>query len=134
MAQTNRHVDEMAGDRNALNAETVNFDDDLKPIRGGLFDPAITGGHSLRRWSAMLLKEPMPNSAFEEPIRRLLGLTPKKFEGVLAGTDEIGGHGRGPGAIRKALSAIDVPRELERMRQKANFVIAGSVPLNWRLQ
>jgi DNA-directed RNA polymerase beta subunit len=47
----------------------------MKPERGGLFDPVLTGGLSGTRWAHMELSEPIVNPVFEEPVRRLLGMT-----------------------------------------------------------
>jgi len=116
MALTNKDVDALAGSRELKNSGGVNWNEGLRPIRGGLFDPSLTGGHNGSQWSAIKLTEPMPNPAMEEPIRRVLGLTQKGFEGVIAGTEELRGYGSGPGAIHKALSAIDLDKALTETR------------------
>lgn len=118
MALTNKDIDVLAGDRLIKHGQTVNFDKGLKPITGGLFDTAMTGGHDGRRWSAIQLDEPMPNPVMEEPIRRMLDLTTKQFEGVLTGEHDLGKHGTGPQAISKALQNINVDREIELARTK----------------
>lgn len=115
MALTDRDVDALAGGRELENAETVDWREGLRPVPGGLFDPRITGGHGADRWSRITLAEPMPNPAFEEPIRRVLGLTEDRFRAVLAGREQLK-HRTGPGAIRAALDEIDVPRALEQAR------------------
>lgn len=116
MAMTNRDVDALAEDRELDSGETVHFDKELKPVRGGLFDDNTTGGHGGRKWSKITLPEPMPNPVMEEPIRRLLGLTQKKYEAVLAGREEIGLHGSGPSAIAKSLDTLDIEREIARAK------------------
>jgi DNA-directed RNA polymerase subunit beta len=116
MALTNKDVTELAGGREVMSGETVKFDEDLTPIKGGLFDPKITGGHNGNRWSAIKLHEPMPNPVMEEPIRRLLGLTQKKFEAILSGEEELPRGGTGPKAIQKALGRINIDKELEEAR------------------
>lgn len=123
MALTDKDVDEMTAGRELQNAETVNFDKNLRPVAGGLFDPALTGGHNGNRWSFIKLAEPMPNPVMEEPIRRMLGLTQNQFDGVIAGKTELPRFGgTGPGAIAKALSGMNVDRELEIARAE----VAGS--------
>lgn len=112
MALTNKDVDQLSGDRELLNGHTVNFDGDLTPVHGGLFDPALTGGHNGTRWSHIKLADPMPSPAMEEPIRKLLGITKNKFEGILSGTEAVGQYGSGPQALKKALEAINVDKEL----------------------
>jgi DNA-directed RNA polymerase beta' subunit len=115
MALTNKDIDKMAGNRYIKSGDTVRFEKGMKPIVGGLFDPALTGGHDGNRWAAIKLDEPMPNPVMEEPIRRLLGLTQKKFEDVLAGKHEIA-TGTGPKAIKRALARINIDKELENAR------------------
>lgn len=115
MAMSPAKVDELTGGREIQNTETVDWKNGLKPKRGGLFDEAITGGHEGTRWSAIRLHEPMPNPVMEEPIRRVLGLTENKMRDVLAGRESL--HGvSGPQGIVKALSNIDLDREIEQTR------------------
>ena len=109
MALTDRDVDELAAGREITSADTVDWKDGLKPVPGGLFDTTLTGGHNGNRWSYIKLHEPMPNPVMEEPIRRVLGLTEKKFEQVLAGREELNGL-RGPLAIASALNRIDLDK------------------------
>ena len=116
MALTDKDVDQLAGRRNLESAEGVDWNKGLKPIRGGLFDSAMTGGHNGVRWSAIKFAEPMPNPVMEEPIRRLLGLTQKDFQSVIGGTKDLTGFGSGPRAVQKALSAIDLGKELAKTR------------------
>jgi DNA-directed RNA polymerase beta subunit len=123
MAMTNKDVDQLAGNRELKNGETVNFDRDLKPVAGGLFDPALTGGHNGNRWSYVKLAEPLPNPVMEEPIRRLLGLTQKQFDAVVSGAEELPRFGgKGPEAISNALSGLNLDREIQIARGE----IAGS--------
>lgn len=56
---------------------------DLKPESNGLFDMKKTGGPGGMLYSHIPLHEPMPNPVFEEPIRRLLGMTQAQFSASL---------------------------------------------------
>jgi DNA-directed RNA polymerase beta subunit len=112
MALTDKDVSELSGNREITSSQTVRFDRGLQPIPGGLFDPTLTGGHHGTRWSHIKLPEPMPNPVMEEPIRRMLDLTGKQFESVLAGRTNLGDHGTGPQAIQRALAAIHIPRAM----------------------
>lgn len=118
MAMDRKTLDDMVGDRELNNADTVDWKEGLKPKKGGLFDPSLTGGHNGNRWSAIRLHEPMPSPAFEEPIRRVLGLTQKGLEGVLAGTQQLNKE-TGPRAIADALEAVDVDRMIAQAKQDA---------------
>lgn len=81
----------------------------MKPEKGGLFDPGITGGMGGTKWSHIDLSEPVVNPIFEEPTRRLLGLTKKQLK------EEIGTNG-GAG-IKKRLNKIDLAaKEKELLR------------------
>jgi DNA-directed RNA polymerase subunit beta len=115
MALTDKNIDELAGDREIQNAETVDWKGNLKPVKGGLFDETLTGGHNGNRWSKITLHEPMPNPIMEEPIRRTLGLTEKKFRAILAGQEKLGDK-TGPTAIHEALKAVNLPRAIEQAR------------------
>jgi len=118
--RTDKHVDELVGDRDLTSAATVDWKEGLAEIPGGLFDPVKTGGHWGKKWSGIRLHEPMPSPAMEEPIRRLLGLTESQFRGVLSGEHELRGQ-RGPGALSAALSRIDLPAELAAARESVKF-------------
>lgn len=122
MALTDNDIDKMAGNREIKNGETVDFSKGLEPVTGGLFDPKLTGGHQGNKWSFVKLTEPMPSPVMEEPIRRILGLTQKKFENVLACRDNLGGGECGPQGIQDALGRINLKREL----LKARVEIKGS--------
>lgn len=116
MALTDKDVDELAGDRELRSAAGVDWGSSLKEIPGGLFDKAKTGGHGGTRWSYFKLQEPLPNPVMEEPIRRMLGLTQKQFQGVISGDHQLGKHGTGPGALKRALGSLNVDVELKKTR------------------
>ena len=116
MAMTDKDAAALTGDRELKSAETVDWKGNLKPIKGGLFDESLTGGHGGNRWAKITLQEPMPNPVMEEPIRRVLGLTEKKFLGILAGREQLG-DATGPKAIQQALASINLPRAIEQARE-----------------
>ena len=115
MALTNKDVDEHAGDRDLENAETVDWRDRLNPVKGGLFDDGLTGGHSGTRWSAIKLHVPLPSPVFEDPICRLLNITHPMFEAIISGEKPLKGK-TGTQAISDALKAIDVDAEIAKAR------------------
>lgn len=116
MALTNKDAAELTGGRELQNAETVDWKGNLKPVRGGLFDETLTGGHGGNRWAKITLHEPMPNPVMEDPIRRVLGLTEKKFLDVLAGREQLNDK-TGPKAIADALASINLPKAIEQARE-----------------
>lgn len=111
MALTDRDIDTLAGARELRNVETVDWRQGLKPIAGGLFDEALTGGHNGNRWAKITLHEPLPNPVMEEPIRWVLGLTKQQLEDVIAGKRELRGM-TGPRAIQQALATMNLDREI----------------------
>lgn len=115
MALTDKDIDILAGNREIIRGDTVRFEKGLEPVRGGLFDPKLTGGHHGGRWSYIRLSEPMPNPVMEDPIRYMLGLTKKTFREVLAGRKKLGDF-TGPEGIRRALSNINVAQGIEQAR------------------
>jgi DNA-directed RNA polymerase subunit beta' len=120
-AVTDADVKALAGDRELRNAETLDFGRNGEPVPGGLFDPGLTGGVVGEHWSKITLHEPLPSPVFEEPIRRLLGLTGGEYRDVIAGRKPLAGK-TGPAAVAAALGAINVPKELVKARE----AIAGT--------
>lgn len=87
----------------------------MREMPGGLFDKSVTGGHGGSQWGHITLSEPLPNPVMEEPIRRLLGLTQKRYEAILSGEEQL--HDRvGGEAFREALKRIDL-KALKRQTQ-----------------
>lgn len=80
---------------------------DLKPEKGGLFDPVLTGGLSGTKWSHVELYEPVVNPVFEDPTRQLLGMTKKELREEVG---RIGGQG-----IRKRLNKIDIESRIKEL-------------------
>ena len=83
---------------------------DLRPETGGMFDPTKTGGMSGTKWSHVKLAEPIVNPVFEEPVRRLLGMTQKEF------SDKVG---HGGVWFKSELDKIDVPARLAELRNQS---------------
>lgn len=57
----------------------------MEPDKGGLFDPVKTGGLRGTLWSHYQLSEALPNPVFERPIKTILGLSTKEYEGIAHG-------------------------------------------------
>lgn len=90
----------------------------MKPISGGLFDPALTVGN---RWGKITLDRPYPNPAFEDAIISLLGLKRSTFNDILAGKESLLKYGTGTKAIYNALSDIDIDKDLEQAKQDFKY-------------
>lgn len=59
---------------------------DFSPEKKGLFDPAITGGLKGTKWGHYTLAEPIANPLMERPIKSILGLSTKEYEGIARGS------------------------------------------------
>jgi DNA-directed RNA polymerase subunit beta len=57
----------------------------LEPEKGGLFDPATTGGLKGTRWTHYSLAEPIAHPLMERPIKSILGLNTREFDGIAHG-------------------------------------------------
>lgn len=110
---TDKDIDAMSEGRTITSSKMV--DSDLRPVAGGLFDVGKTGGPDGNRWTAIKLPEPVPNPVMEEPVRRVLGLTVEKLEGILAGTEKLDGKTGGE-AIKSALEKVDVDTRIRQAR------------------
>lgn len=115
MPLIDRDIEQLTAGRELKNTDTVDWKEGLKPVKGGLFDPGITGGHGGNRWAKIPLYEPMPNPVMEEPIRRLLGLTEAGFLDILSGKKALNGQ-KGPHAITNALKGLNVDKEIARAK------------------
>lgn len=111
---------------------------DLKPEKGGLFDPTVTGGVEGTKWSHMKLPEPFPNPLFEKSIQALTGLNGKEFTSLVGGqraidpktgklTTDLENGITGGKAIGTLLAKIDVKSELEAaQKQLSNPNLKGN--------
>lgn len=57
----------------------------VAPVKGGLFDMTVTGGPEGSNWSHYKLMEPIVNPVMEDPVKHLLGLNQREFDGVVSG-------------------------------------------------
>ena len=108
-------IDTLTGNREVQNAETVDLYKDQRPIPGGLFDPRIFGDGD--RPAKMKLNSPLPNPAYEEPLRRILQLKQQEYRDLIAGEHQLGNFGTGVEAIEKFLDKYDVKQELATARK-----------------
>lgn len=90
---------------------------DLGPDKGGLFDPAITGGIEGTKWSHYKLAETIVNPLMERPVKSVLGLSTKDFDDIA--------YGR-VGVIKDKdifhLHDIDTGRKLKSVKISSNMV------------
>jgi DNA-directed RNA polymerase subunit beta len=103
----------------AIKSPTMVRERDLKPEKNGLFDPVITGGANGDRWSHVDLREPILNPTFEEPVRRLLGLTQADLRKQLS--DE-GGSG-----IRRRLDKLDLGKKERELKETVRNATGASL-------
>jgi len=94
--------------------------------KGGVFDPAITGGHGGQNWSHIVLPEPVPNPVFEHAIQRVLGLKEGQYADIVNGEAAVKdgkvvplgteGSKAGGAAIAHMLGELDVKEELKKAK------------------
>lgn len=93
----------------------------LNTIKGGLFDPDITGGREGTKWSHVTLSEAMPNPVFEGAILSVLEMKKDDYDQIIGGkkyVDKFGfinNEGRGVTggeAIKTLLSKINVDQQI----------------------
>lgn len=98
----------------------------LKPERGGLFDPAVTGGIGGNHWAHIKLVEPIVNPLMTKPCALVLDITQKELAGLMDGSLGIDSSGKlqsnskgtlttGGDAIKALLSKIDAKREIVKI-------------------
>lgn len=110
MPLTNKDVDNITSGEVKGSAQ-VNASS-LEPVKGGLFDPTLTGGLQGKKWTHIKLADPMPNPVMEESIRRILGLRVKDYLSIISGRQELDGLTGGK-AIERALRSIDVDDKIK---------------------
>jgi DNA-directed RNA polymerase beta subunit len=112
-AMTNEDAKGLTGAREIKTPDT--FDPkQFKPIPGGLFDETLTGGAEGNRFAYIKLDDPMPNPVMEDSLRRILGLTKKKYMDYVTGREEYKGKTGGK-AFAQMLADIDVNSETIKM-------------------
>lgn len=96
------------------NAHIVDLKD-LKPVKGGLFDPAMA---LTNKWGKITLTEPYPNPGFEDAIVSLLGIKKSDMYDIMKGEKSLSKYGTGNIAIRKALADIDMDSMLKDSKEE----------------
>ena len=82
----------------------------MQPEKGGLFDPLLTGGMSGEKWSHIDLPEPILNPVFEDPVRRMLGMTKKDLAASV--------HKEGGQVLRDKLNNLDLVAKEKELVEK----------------
>lgn len=102
-----------------LRKPTMVREKDLAPEKGGLFDPVITGGTNGNRWSHVKLSEPIINPTFEDPVRRLLGMTKAQFRQTI---QREGGKG-----VQKRLRDLDLSAHRADLERRARTATGATL-------
>ena len=117
---------------------------DMEPLRGGFFDPVLTGGFRGTKWNHVELAEPVVNPVFENAVSKLTGLG-KKYDALMAGTlhldkktGEFNAEGKGVtggAAVEHLLKQIDVDAEIKSLSAKIKVAKADKLDdINKRLR
>jgi DNA-directed RNA polymerase subunit beta' len=88
---------------------------DLSEIKGGLYDPKLTGGLRGTNWTHFKLEEPIPNPLYENAVKSILGLNTPAFERII-NEDDKDSKMKGNQRIAKMLSDIDIDEELAKAK------------------
>ena len=100
---------------------------DLTEIKGGLYDPKLTGGLRGTNWTHFKLEEPIPNPLYEDAIKSLLGLTTPQFNKIIDEVDTTSKI-KGNQQIANRLASLDVDAEL--LKAKEGLRGAGPAQVN----
>lgn len=88
---------------------------DLMPIKGGMFDPKLTGGpNNSDLFAHIEMNSKVPNPIAKNAIMVLLNLTNEDFSSVLSGKKSIDGL-TGIEFFEKKLGQINVTKEIEKI-------------------
>lgn len=85
----------------------------LKPVKGGLFDPANSLSN---KWAKITLDRPYPNPGFEDAIVSLLGIRKSDMYEIIKGDKSLEGYGKGSIALQKALADIDMDEMMAKAK------------------
>jgi DNA-directed RNA polymerase subunit beta len=100
----------------------------LAEIKGGLFDPEITGGLSGTKFAHMELVEKIPNPIYEETIQKLMGVTKDKYKAMI--TDGTVGP-----EVLKFLENLNVDSKLDELGDKIKKAKKPEIPkLNYQIR
>ena len=115
----------LASSNGAIKEPTVVTANDLKPEKGGLFDPAVTGGIGGEHWSHIELPEPIVHPLMTKAAASVLDIPEKDLaklsEGGLGLLDgklvdpTTKGAKTGGEAVRELLGAVNVEAELKKI-------------------
>ena len=94
----------------------------MRPLRGGLFDPAIFGPDG-NQWARIDLDEPVPNPVMEDVIRNLLDLRAADLDAVIAGAKSLPNGKTGGKGLFEQLKSIDLDRAIKDARET---ILSGS--------
>ena len=94
----------------------------MRPLPGGLFDPAIFGPDG-DQWAKIPLDEPIPNPVMEDVIRNLLNLRASDLDSVIAGQQKLPNGQSGGSGLLNQLKSINLDAAITGARQD---IITGS--------
>ena len=108
-AMDNKDVGRLTAGREIKSGDTYD-PKTLRPIPGGLFGEAATGGADGDKFGYIQLDEPVLNPIMEEPVKQILGLTTKQFDSIISGDTEYRGK-RGGKALEEMLKNVNIDQE-----------------------
>lgn len=123
---TDEDIRRLTKNRQVTTASTYDAKD-LRPIKGGLFDPNIFGENG-DQWGYYDLPEPILNPMMAKSVQAILGWKQSEMQEVLEGAREVNGK-VGTEAIMAALDNMDLDKE---MRDTKALLKNKSTPVSKR--
>jgi DNA-directed RNA polymerase beta' subunit len=123
---TDEDIRKLTRNRQVTAASTYDAKD-LRPIKGGLFDPNIFGENG-DQWGYYELPEPILNPMMSKSIQSILGWKQSEMQEVLEGARSVDGK-VGTEAVMAALDKMDLDKEL---RDTKALLKSKSTPLSKR--
>lgn len=98
--------DTLAMSRGRIDSPETLYSKNLMPVKGGLFDPGLTGGIIGQKWNHTTLAEKFPNPVMIEPLKKILRINDKELKTKIM-----------TGSLEKDLLDISLDDELKKSEE-----------------
>ena len=128
MPATDKDIESMS--RGKIQTADLVYGKNLKPIKGGLYDPDITGGLSGSNWAHIDLPTKIPNPLLVSYIAAVIGITQSDAEKIARETlyanpktmdtsrTKKDGYYTGWDFFKRALGSIDIDKEIKKLQKE----------------
>lgn len=111
---TDDDLKKLSENRQVVNSSTFDARQ-LRPVKGGLFDPSIFGPNG-DQWGYFELPEPVLNPLMFKPVANMLGWKDKELEELLKGERRVNDK-VGIEALQEVLHGFDIKKELRTAKE-----------------